>query len=135
MARRTGGTRPCDATEARQRLAKASECLDAGTSLEGDYPTAASTLCIQAGILAADALCCAVLGRRSNSPSHADAVVHLRSIAGRRRDLAAAPKALERLLAHKDRAEYTPRPVAATALRTLSRAAADLVELARSELH
>lgn len=133
MARRTGGTRDCNATEARTRLAKARRYLEAGALLVGDDtltdPSASASL--HAGLLAADAVCCAVLGERSASANHNDAVALLRRTGP---DGVEAAKHLKRLLDMKDRVEYSERSVPGRDAELAQRAAEHLIDLAERRM-
>jgi hypothetical protein len=121
--------------EARTRLADARAQLElavhAGVgSSQGERKAAASSA-VLAGIAAADAACCAVLGERSRSQDHRDAAGLLRSIepAG---DTAA--KAFRRLIGVKDAAQYGFDGVSAETLLGAQRQAALLVEFAAGVL-
>src|SRR5215207_9631134 len=79
MARKKGRTQNCTASEGRLRLDQARAHLEvadlaADTSdPDLEYTSVAASIAILAGIAAADAACCAALGRRSRSDNHQDA--------------------------------------------------------------
>lgn len=128
-------TRPCDKALIRGRMGKAEQFLDAAESVrelaadEEDMGDAYVTLCVHAGIAAADALCCAALGRHAQGDGHQEAVALLRQVNPGGADLA---KALEVLLKMKTRAGYSHVSVNAEDRRRARRRAIDLVEAARS---
>lgn len=63
------GTRECNSTVIAGRLSKAVEFFDAAEHLEDDMPNAAGDV-VDAGIAAADVICCVRLGVHSNSGTH-----------------------------------------------------------------
>lgn len=73
--------RPCDANQAKQRMARAREFLEVAELVvderdQGDsfvYASSAAALAVLAGIAASDAACCMALQERSRSESHRDA--------------------------------------------------------------
>jgi len=108
--RRSGRTAQCSREHAALRLRHAESFLvvaDLALEQPDDGMLAltgvAASLAVLAGIAAADAACCAALGRRVRGQDHQDAVTLVRSIAqggeGMARDLA-------RLLELKDDAQY-----------------------------
>lgn len=76
MTSRSGRTQVCGRPQATARLAHARKFLDAAdliaTDIDADEANAsvAASLAVLAGIAAADAACCARLGRRSRSQDH-----------------------------------------------------------------
>ncbi|GED96446.1 hypothetical protein nbrc107697_04850 [Gordonia crocea] len=60
------GQRSCDATVIAGRMSKANEFFDAADHLGEEMPNAAGDLYVDAGIAAADVLCCVRLGVHSN---------------------------------------------------------------------
>lgn len=110
----------CEPGVAEGRLAKAeqfsaaAETIMAHAEEEADVGDAYVTLCIHAGIAAADVICCKALGQHSSGSSHADAVALLKKVPNDGARLAAA---LNRLLQNKTRAGYSAKPVSA-AMRT-----------------
>lgn len=77
--------------------------LVAGEGEDLEYASAAAALAVLAGVAAADAACCAALGRRSRGQNHLQAVDLVEQIVP---DGARAAKALRRLLGLKDEAHY-----------------------------
>ncbi len=76
-------TRPCDPSVAAARLSEAEDLLDAAESIralardESDVGDAYVTLCVHAGIAAADAICCLRLGYHVASTDRPEAVTEL----------------------------------------------------------
>lgn len=76
-------TRPCDPSVAQARLGEAEDLLDAAESIrtlasdEPDVGDAYVTLCVHAGIAAADAICCLRLGYHVASTDRPQAVTEL----------------------------------------------------------
>jgi hypothetical protein len=91
----------------------------------GNTADAYATLCIHAGIAAADVICCARLGRHARGDDHSDAVGLLDKAD------AASSKQLRTLLSMKTKAAYTHTPMSATDAKRAGRAADALVETAR----
>jgi hypothetical protein len=85
MAKGVSRTKPCSATTRSGRMAKArqfwvaAELLDALVGDEDDLCDAHITLCVHAGIGAADVICCARLGEHSSGQDHNEAVTLLQS--------------------------------------------------------
>ena len=79
------------------------------------------TLCVHAGIAAADVICCRALGKRSRGEAHTEAVALLASVDVR------ASGHLSTLLAMKTRAGYSALPSSATERRKAQRAAGALI--------
>jgi len=101
-------TQGCSAAQARKRLEHARKFLEVAEMIAGErdgleYASAAAALAVLAGIAAADAACCAALGRRSRGQNHLQAIDLVEQIAP---DGARAAKALRRLLGLKDEAHY-----------------------------
>ena len=73
-------TRHCDDATALGRLRKAEQFLEAAVTIrdladdEADVGDALVTMCVHAGIAAADVLCCAALGVHAQGDDHGDAV-------------------------------------------------------------
>ncbi len=75
-------TRACPPEVRRGRLRKATQFLDAAHlawdfAAEDDIADAYITLCVHAGIAAADVICCARLGEHSQTENHTEAAAHL----------------------------------------------------------
>ncbi len=117
--------RPCNASVTSGRLAKANEFFDAAEHLEDEMPSAAGDLYVDAGIAAADVICCARLGVHSNTSNHSDARALLKKADnGSERHLAT-------LLNFKNKAAYTHEPITATECKKMNRAAGHLLETAK----
>lgn len=130
MAKPTDRTRDCDATTRAGRLAKARQFMDAADIIEAladeaaDVADAFVTLCVHAGIAAADVICCARLGRHARGDDHASAVELLERA---NRDVA---KHLRSLLSVKTKAGYTAVSVSGSEHTRAGRAARALIEAA-----
>ncbi len=119
----------CGSAEARSRCAVAGRYLDVAKLAATEDPASAwhnvaAGNAVLAGIAAADALCCALIGQHSRDADHRAGVDLL---ATTRPSLA---RDLERLLQFKDTAHYSSRLITASALRTAMRAAERLVTAA-----
>lgn len=127
-------TRRCDDGDAGGRLTKAEQFLDAAEIVrefaddEKDVGDAFVTLCVHAGIAAADVLCCVALGEYAQSEDHRQAVELLSKVAPEGRE---ASKALQALLRLKTKAGYSPRAVSADDRKRALRSAQKLVTAAR----
>jgi hypothetical protein len=116
------------------RLRKAEQFLRAAsvvresTGDEGDVGDAYVTLCVHAGIAAADAICCAALKEHAQGESHAEAVQLVKRV---RPDGAALARALETLLGMKTRAGYGAQAATAAERRRAQRSAEKLLRAAR----
>jgi len=86
---------------------------------------------VHAGVLAADAICAAVLGSRS-SGDHDLSVAKVQEVPEIGRD---AARRLHRLLAKKSRAEYDPEPATLAEARNAVRDARAIVEAAGGVVH
>lgn len=137
MARRGGRTQDCGLPEARQRLEHARLYLDVADLAGGEkdpdleYGPVAGSVTILAGIAAADAACCAALGRRSRSDDHQDATLLLAQIEPGGK---AAAQAMRRLIALKDSAHYGFLSLGSGELKGAVRQAAALTEFAERVL-
>jgi hypothetical protein len=137
MAQGRKRTQECGETQAHQRLAHARSFLDVA-ELTADvndpnleYGSVAASVAILAGIAAADAVCCHLLGRRSRSDNHHDAEDLLCEItAGGKR----AAGQLRKLITLKDAAHYGFISVSAAQLKQSIRQARQLVEFAETAL-
>lgn len=125
-------TRKCSAKDRAGRLAKARQFIDAAalvddfTGDDQDLADAYVTLCVHAGIAAADAICCARLGVHATGQDHSAATALLIQV-----DKSLA-KDLQRLLGLKTKAGYSSAPSSAADRRAAGRTAARLVEAAMS---
>jgi hypothetical protein len=122
-------TKKCTPAVRAGRLEKAQQFLVAAQLIEqhahGDELTdACITLCVHAGIAAADVACCARLGEHARGPNHDDAVDLLAKV-----DRALA-KDLARLLGMKTRSGYGAAVSTAGDQKAAVRSAAHLVNAA-----
>ncbi|MGB3676699.1 MAG: hypothetical protein WA988_19890 [Candidatus Nanopelagicales bacterium] len=85
------------------------------------------TLCVHAGIAAADVICCAALGEHSLGQNHTDAVTLLKQ-ASREPALA---RSLSMLLGVKTKAGYTSDMTSPEVRKQAARAAERLIQEAR----
>ena len=122
-------TKRCTAATRAGRLTKARQFLLAAQAIativdDEEIADAFVTLCVHAGIAAADVICCAKLGRHHDGPNHSDAIALLATV-----DRAAAQQ-LKALLAMKTRSGYSPVLTSAADQKRAGRAAASLVNAA-----
>ena len=119
------GQRDCDSVITAGRMSKANEFFDAADHLGEEMPNAAGDLYIDAGIAAADVLCCVRLGVHSNTGNHSEAVALLeRADSGSERHL-------NTLLNVKNKTAYTHQDLTAAELKKMNRAAEHLLEAAK----
>lgn len=118
--------RECAASDAAARLTDARSFLDAALLFVEDSTDVAGSNAVLAGIAAADAVCCALLGRRSASGDHAAAVELLAQA-----DSEAANR-LRRLLRIRTKAQYSERNLTAGEVKTALRQAEVLVNVAEA---
>jgi len=122
------GQRDCDSTVISGRMDKATEFFDLAEFAAGTHPTAAADLFVDAGIAAADVICCVRLGVHSNTGNHSEARALLKKAdSGSERHLAT-------LLNLKNKAAYTHEPISAAECKKIHRAAENLVEAAKRAL-
>lgn len=124
-------TKRCTPTTGAGRLGKADQFYLAAETIETiiddrEIADAYVTLCIHAGIAAADAICCARLGEHAHGDDHQAAVSLLA-----RADKAAA-KHLKSLLDMKTRSGYSDMPTSKTDQKRAGRAAAALLATAQA---
>jgi hypothetical protein len=130
-------TRRCDDATARGRLRKAEQFLEAAMSIrdladdEADVGDAFVTLCIHAGIAAADVLCCVALGVHAQGDDHGEAVGLLATVRPEGEDTS---KALRVLLAMKTKAGYSPQAVSGDDRKRALRSVERLVTAARDRI-
>jgi hypothetical protein len=135
VARKAGRTQACGGPQARQRLTQARHYLDvaelAADTRDPDleYSSVAASIAILAGIAAADAACCAALGRRSRSDSHHDAAALLAQITPGGK---AAGTKMRQLISLKDSAHYGFLAISAPQLKQSMRHAEQLIEFAEA---
>lgn len=136
MSPRRTRTEACGRRDARTRLAQARKFLEVAelVATEREIQESAScaaALAVLAGIAAADAACCAVLGRRARGQDHMQAV----DLIGEIQDGGAqAGKALRQLLQLKDTAQYGLIHVGRPALNASLRRSRQLVDFAADAL-
>lgn len=129
---RTQRTQECASGQARARLNQARKFIEVA-ELVGDEATipesvnVSAALAVLAGIAAADAACCAALGRRSRSPNHHEAEALLDQIAD---GGSTAGRRLRRIINEKDAAHYGLTHVGGQTLTTLMRQARGLIDFA-----
>ncbi|MGA3221550.1 MAG: hypothetical protein ABSE77_21185 [Acidimicrobiales bacterium] len=122
-------TKRCTAATRAGRLAKARQFLLAAETIatvvdDNEIADAFVTLCVHAGIAAADVICCAKLGVYHAGESHNEAVALLASADK------LASKHLKGLLDMKTRSGYSPLLTSAADQKRAGRAAAALVAIA-----
>ncbi len=125
-----GRTKKCTQLTRRARLSKGEQFSETADIIEtvleeNDLIDAYITLCVHAGIAAADVICCARLGMHASGDAHDEAVPLLRKI-----DQKAATD-LKTLLDMKTPASYSDAPLSVTKRRQAKRAADRLMEMAR----
>jgi hypothetical protein len=124
-------TRPCDPGLIEGRRNKALQFLDAADTVrefaddEADVGDVYVTLCVHAGIAAADVLCCRALGYHVQGENHNEAVAELAKVGDQH------SKDLRTLLGMKTRAGYSPGSVNADQRQRAERAAVRLVAAIR----
>jgi hypothetical protein len=124
-------TKRCTAAARAGRLAKARQFLLAAETIatvidDQEIADAFVTLCVHAGIAAAEVNCCAKMGTYHSGENHNEAVALLGSV-----DQSAA-KQLKALLDMKTRSGYSPLLTSAPDRKRAGRAAAALVATASS---
>jgi hypothetical protein len=124
-------TTPCTPGIRRGRLRKAGHFLEAANLIADQSPTetgnadAFITLCIHAGIAAADVICCARLGQHAQGENHNEAVTLLAQADG------GSARHLRVLLNMKTKVGYSHTEATAADAKRAGRAAEALVETAR----
>jgi hypothetical protein len=126
-------TKRCSSDVLRGRLGKAEQFWEVAGLVRGltdeqdpsEIGDAYVTLCVHAGIAAADALCCAGLGEHAQGENHNDAVQLLAKVD------AEASRALRALLGLKTKAGYSHTPSTADEFKRAGRNAEALVMRAR----
>ena len=97
----------------------------------GSEATVATGNAVLAGIAAADAICCALSGRRHRGADHRESADYLESVTGERM----LGKALRDLIDIKDQAHYGLDNVRARRAATAVRRARLLIDAARDKVH
>lgn len=116
------------------RLRKAEQFMEGAETIreladdEHDVADAYVTLCVHAGIAAADVICCIALGEYVQGESHNEAVAHLSKV---RPDGRGLGNSLRTLLRMKTRAGYSHEPADARDRKRAQRAAERLLNAAR----
>lgn len=124
-------TKPCSAAITKVRLNKANQFITAAATIrdfadeDDEVADAYVTLCVHAGIAAADVICCSSLGKHARGESHDEATTLLASAD---KD---AVKHLQTLLRLKTKAGYGHTPATKDEVKKANRAADTLVEKAR----
>lgn len=133
--RRTGRTATCDRADAAVRLRHGDSYLVVADLVldQSDDPilsltSVAASLAVLAGIAAADAACCAAIGRRARGQSHDEAVALVRTVMPGGEAMA---RDLARLLALKDDAQYGVLVVSSERARSAVSWARRLIAAAR----
>ena len=130
----TPRTRKCDEPMIAGRLRKAEQFLDAADTIrefaddEHDIGDSLVTLCVHAGIAAADVLCCIALGEHAQGEDHNEALTLLSRVRPDGPDLA---KSLRPLLGMKTRAGYSHVAPTSDDRKRADRHASKLVRAAR----
>jgi hypothetical protein len=130
----SGGTRPCDEGTIAGRLRKAEQFLDAAETIrefadeERELADAYVTLCVHAGVAAADVICCIALGEHALGEDHQEALALISRVRPDGNELA---KSLRPLLGMKTRAGYSHQPVQSDDPKRTARNAQRLVRAAR----
>ncbi|HVS29368.1 MAG TPA: hypothetical protein VHE14_07430 [Solirubrobacteraceae bacterium] len=124
----------CDEVVKDGRFRKAIQFLSAAETIreladrEDEIGDAYVTLCVHAGIAAADVICCHALGYHVQGQDHGSAIAELSRVQPDGRELG---HALRVLLSNKTRAEYGEYAISADQRKRAGRAAERLVEAAR----
>lgn len=127
--------RKSDAATIEGRLRKAEQFIAGAETIrdladdERDVGDAYVTLCIHAGIAAADVICCIAFGEHVQGDDHNAAVTHLSKVSPDGQNLA---DALRTLLTMKTRAGYSHEHVSAGDRKRAGRAADRLLASARN---
>jgi hypothetical protein len=133
----TSRLRDCNQATVDGRFTKAQQFLDAAATVrdladdEADVGDAMVTLCVHAGIAAADVICCKALGHHVQGDDHLQAIAELSKVPP---DGSKLGNDLRALLQMKTRAEYAAPPVTAEQRKRAWRRAENLVEAARTRV-
>jgi hypothetical protein len=129
--------RACTEQTIRGRMRKAAQFLEAAEILgdaaedQEEIGDSLVTLCVQAGIAAADAICCRALGEHAQGEDHTRALDLLRRAGNDGPQLASA---LAVLLGMKVKASYDAMPVSGEQRTRAHRKAKQLVDAARQRV-
>jgi hypothetical protein len=130
----TTRTRRCDDAVTAGRLRKAEQFWEAAEIIrefaddEAEVGDAYVTLCVHAGVAAADVICCVTLGEHALGEDHTEAVALLMRVRPEGTELG---KALATLLGMKTRAGYGAIPVNAVDRKRAQRQAERLLRAAQ----
>jgi hypothetical protein len=130
----TPRVRKADAATIEGRLRKAQQFMEGAETIrdladdERDVGDAYVTLCIHAGIAAADVICSIALGEHAQGDDHGAATTHLAMVRPNGEELS---DSLRTLLTMKTRAGYSHQPVSASDRKRAGRAAERLLTAAR----
>jgi hypothetical protein len=130
----TGKLRKCDEATIQGRLRKAEQFMEGADTIrefaddEGDIGDAYVTLCVHAGIAAADVICCIALGEHVQGENHNEAIAHLIKVRPDGPDLG---NSLRTLLRMKTRAGYSHQQINTRERKQAGRAAERLLQTAR----
>jgi hypothetical protein len=123
----------CEESTITGRLRKAEHLMQAAAALreidelQEDVGDAVVTLCVHAGVAAADVICCVALGKYAQGEDHNAAVAHLSKVRPNGRELG---NSLRTLLGMKTRAGYSHEQIRAAELTRALRAAQGLLNAA-----
>jgi hypothetical protein len=131
----TSKLQKCDETTIQGRFRKAEQFMESADTIrefaddESDIGDAYVTLCVHAGIAAADVICCIALGEHVQGEDHNEAVAHLSKVRPDGQDLG---NSLRTLLRMKTRAGYSHQQVNTNDRKRAGRAAERLLHTARA---
>lgn len=108
-----------------EQFMQAAEALREIAGIEDDLSDAFVTLCVHAGVAAADVVCCIALGQYAQGEDHNAAVAHLSKVRPGGRELG---NSLRTLLGMKTRAGYSHEQMDAIARTRAHRAAQRLLD-------
>lgn len=121
----TGRTKTCTTAFRVGRLRKANQFYEAAELIAEELPDASVDLFVDAGIAAADVICCARVGIYAVGDNHIDAVALLK------RAEVLMERHLWTLLNLRSKIAYTEHPATAEERKKASRAAEAMIEAAR----
>lgn len=129
-------TSPCSAADAQNRFTQARKFAEVARLVadEGhdvEFSSAATSLCVLAGIAASDAACCKELGERARGQDHREAAELLERVEPGGREVS---QSLRKLLNVKDKSQYAFTDVGGSELRAALRQAESLLTFAEGIL-